>query len=184
MEQLYDMGLVKEVAMSNMTIPKFEAVLPKCRIKPFAHQMELHPAFQQNELLEYCKDRGIFPIGYCPIGSPNRPDRDKTPYDVTDTEMQEIVQIANAHGIHPVSVCLKWAAQKGIAPIPLSCSERNIKSNYGCVHSNPLTQAEMDLISKADKNCRLVKGHVFLWEGASDWRALWDESGIICDWND
>ena len=31
----------------------------------------------------------------------------------------------------------------------------------------------------ADENCRLVKGQVFLWPGATDWRALWDENGVI-----
>jgi alcohol dehydrogenase (NADP+) len=40
----------------------------------------------------------------------------------------------------------------------------------------------MDKIAKADKNCRLIKGQVFLWEGAPDWRALWDEDGVIAGW--
>lgn len=184
MEQLHDMGLVKHIGMSNMTIPKFEEVLPKCRIKPFAHEMELHPSFQQPELFEYSVAHDMIPIGYCPVGSPNRPERDKTADDVVDTQMPEIVEIANAHGIHPVSVCLKWAVQKGIVPIPFSSREENIKSNYNCIYSDPLTEEEMESIRKADKNCRLVKGHVFLWEGAKDWYSLWDEDGKICGWND
>lgn len=183
MEQLHDMGLVKNIGMSNMTIPKFEAVLPKCRIKPFAHEMELHPAFQQPELLNYCVERDILPIGYCPIGSPNRPERDKMPNDVVDTEMPEIVAVAKAHGIHPVNVCLKWAVQKGIVPIPFSCNQKNIRNNFECIFKDPLTDEEIALIKSADKNCRLVKGHVFLWNGASDWRALWDEDGKISGWN-
>ena len=32
----------------------------------------------------------------------------------------------------------------------------------------------MALLDKADKNCRLIKGQVFLWPGATDWRELWD----------
>ena len=53
MERLYDMGLVRNLGMSNMTIPKLEAVLPLCRIKPTLIEMELHPAFQQPELFAY-----------------------------------------------------------------------------------------------------------------------------------
>ena len=43
----------------------------------------------------------------------------------------------------------------------------------------PLTEEEMDKIRKADKNCRLIKGQVFLWEGASGWEDLWDLDGKI-----
>ena len=44
---------------------------------------------------------------------------------------------------------------------------------------DPLTQEEMAAIAALDCNNRLVKGHVFLWEGAKDWHALWDEDGVI-----
>ena len=182
MEKLCDMGLVKNIGMSNMTIPKLEAVLPLCRIKPAVHEFEMHPAFQQDELFDYCVKKNIQPIGYCPIGSPNRPKRDKTPEDIAATEMPEIVEIAKAHNLHPAHVCIKWAFQRGQIPIPFSVN--NYKSNLECISSEPLTADEMQKIKKADKNCRLIKGQVFLWEGASNWHSLWDENGKICGWND
>ena len=178
-ERLVDMGLVKPIGMSNMTIPKLEAVLPQCRIKPAAIEMELHPSFQQPELFEYCIERNILPIGFSPIGSPSRPERDRTEDDVVDVEMPEIVSIAKAHNVHPAIICLKWAVQRGQVPIPFSVKEKNYMANLRCVTEDPLTDEEMELISKADKNCRLIKGHVFLWEGAKDWRDLWDLDGTI-----
>ena len=42
-----------------------------------------------------------------------------------------------------------------------------------------LTVEEMEMIRKADKNCRLIKGQVFLWPGATDWQDLWDVDGEI-----
>jgi len=182
MERLYDMGLVKSIGMSNMTIPKLEAVLPLCRIKPAAHEFEIHPAFQQEELYNYCVERDITPIGYCPIGSPGRPERDRTPEDIAATEMPEIVEIAKAHNIHPALVCIKWAYQRGQIPIPFSVN--NYKSNLECILSDPLTADEMEKIRKADKNCRLIKGQVLIWPGAKGWQSLWDEDGFICGWND
>ena len=184
MERLYDMGLVRSIGMSNMTIPKLEAVLPQCRIKPMVVEAELHPAFQQDRLYNYCIDKGIQPIGFCPIGSPTRPERDKTPDDIAATQMQEIVEIAKAHNVHPAIICLKWAVQRGQIPIPFSVYENEYESNLNCMLSDPLTQEEMEKIKKADKNCRLIKGQVFLWEGASDWRVLWDENGKISGWKD
>ena len=45
--------------------------------------------------------------------------------------------------------------------------------------SGKLTEEEMDMIRRADKNCRLVKGQVFLWPGAKGWEDLWDVDGTI-----
>ena len=178
-ERLVDMGLVKYIGMSSMTIPKLEAVLPLCRIKPAAIEMELHPSFQQQKLFDYILARDIQPIGFCPIGSPTRPDRDKTPDDVVDIQMPEVVEIAKAHGVHPAVICIKWAAQRGQTPIPFSVYENEYTSNLKCVTEDPLTQAEMESIRLADKNCRLIKGQVFLWPNANDWHDLWDENGVI-----
>ena len=33
---------------------------------------------------------------------------------------------------------------------------------------------EMELLKKAERGCRLVKGQVFLWPGATDWKQLWE----------
>lgn len=179
MERLHHMGLARHVCMSNMTIPKLEAVLPLCEVKPSLIEMELHPGFQQPELFSYCTQRGIVPISFCPIGSPNRPQRDKTPDDVADTEMPEIVSIASNRNIHPALVCLKWAVQRGQIPIPFSVHEENYVKNLRCVTENPLTDEEMAAIGAADKNCRLIKGQVFLWPGAKGWEDLWDLDGEI-----
>lgn len=178
-EELVRMGLVKHIGMSNMTIPKLEAVLPLCEIQPAALEMELHPSFQQPELFDYAVKHEIQPIGYCPIGSPSRPERDRTAEDVADTQMPEIVEIAEAHHVHPVVICLKWAVQRGQIPIPFSVKEPQYISNLQCAAEDPLTDAEMERIRLADKNCRLIKGQVFLWKGARSWEDLWDLDGTI-----
>ena len=178
-ERLVDMGLVKHIGMSSMTIPKLEAVLPLCRIKPAAIEMELHPSFQQQRLFDYIRARDIQPIGFCPIGSPTRPDRDKTPDDIVDIQMPEVVEIAKAHGVHPAVICIKWAVQRGQTPIPFSIYENEYLSNLRCVIEDPLTESEMESIRLADKDCRLIKGQVFLWPGSKDWHDLWDEDGTI-----
>ena len=179
MERLHGMGLVKNLGLSNMTIPKLEATLPRMRVKPTLIEMELHPSFQQAALFAYCVERGIQPIGYSPIGSPSRPERDKTPEDITDIEMPELLAIANARGIHPASVCLKWAVQRGQIPIPFSVKKEQYRSNLRAVTEDPLTEDEMSAIRSLDRNCRLIKGQVFLWPGSTSWEDLWDLTGAI-----
>lgn len=182
MEWLKKNGYVKEIAMSNMTIPKFEAVLPLCNIKPYAHEMELHPSFQQKELYNYCVSHGMKIIAYCPLGSPNRPERDRTPDDIADTEIPIIKSIAASHACHPAEVCLAWAMQCGHTPIPFASRKENIIKNYNVNNTVVLSDKEMQSISTVDCDNRLVKGHVFLWNGAADWHDLWDESGKLEQW--
>lgn len=179
MERLVDMGLVKHIGFSNMTIPKMEAVLPLCRIKPAAIEMELHPCFQQQELMEYCLERGMAVVGYCPLGSPQRPERDILPEDIADMEEPELKKIAEAHGVHPALICLKWAYQRGTTPIPFSVKEKNYVANLKSIMEDPLTDEEMEIIKGLEKGNRLVKGQVFLWEGAKGWEDLWDLDGTI-----
>ena len=174
-EELVDKGLVRYIGMSNMTIPKLEAVLPLCRIKPAALEMELHPSFQQPELFAYAVQHGIQPIGFCPLGSPSRPERDRTQGDVADMQLPAVAAAARAHQVHPAVICLKWAVQRGQIPIPFSVKEPQYISNLKSVTEDPLTEEEMEAIRLEDKNCRLVKGQVFLWEGAKGWEDLWDE---------
>lgn len=181
-EELVEKGLVRYIGMSNMTIPKLEAVLPLCKVKPAALEMELHPSFQQHELFDYAVERDILPIGYCPIGSPSRPERDRTAEDVVDGELPSVAAAAKAHQIHPAVVCLKWAVQRGQVPIPFSVKEPQYQSNLACVLEDPLTEEEMEAIRKDDKGCRLVKGQVFLWEDANGWEDLWDVDGSNATW--
>ncbi len=182
MEELFKLGVVKHLGMSNMTITKLKAVLPLCQIMPSVIEMELHPSFQQSELVEYCKSQGIAVIGFCPIGSPTRPDRDKSPDDVNDMQMEEVVAAAKAHNVHPAVICLKWAFANGHTPIPFSVYEAEYESNLRACVEDPLTEAEYQAIKNADKNCRFIKGQVFLWEGANDWDDLWDIDGTTATW--
>ena len=179
MEQLVDEGLVRHIGTSNMTVPKLEALLPETRIRPAANQLELHPHFQQPALFEYLQDQGIAPVGYCPIGSPARPERDRTAEDTVDIEDPTLRAIAAAHDLHPATLCVKWAAQRGQTPIPFSTRRANLLANLRALTTPALTADEMAAIAAVDRNCRLIKGQVFLWEGASGWQDLWDDDPLV-----
>jgi len=178
-EVLHEKGLIRNIGISNMTIPKLEAVLPLLKIKPAACEMEIHPCFQQQELYDYLTAHDIQPIGFMPIGSPTRPERDMMPEDVADIKLPKMQAIAKAHGVHPAVIALKWAIGRGQIPIPFSVKEAEYVSNLKCTTEDPLTEEEMKTIAALERNNRLVKGQVFLWEHAKDWHDLWDEDGVI-----
>ena len=179
MERLVELGLVRHIGTSNTTIPKLKLLLRDAAIKPACNEMELHPHFQQPELFKFVIDNGIVPIGFSPIGSPTRPDRDKTDTDTVDIEDPVIVRISQRLQVHPAVVCVKWAVQRGQIPIPFSIRRHEYLSNLQSAVSEPLTNAEMAELATVDKNCRLIKGQVFLWSGAASWEDLWDLDGRI-----
>lgn len=183
LEALHDQGLVRHLGTSNVTIPKLELILRDARVLPALNEMELHPCFQQGELFRYCLDHGLQPVGYSPLGSPARPVRDRTPEDLADTEQPAVVQAAEAHGVHPALVCLKWAVQRGQVPIPFSVKRNQYLANLRAVTQDPLTPAEIESLRGAERNNRLIKGHVFLWPGSGSWLDLWDVDGTIPSWH-
>jgi alcohol dehydrogenase (NADP+) len=179
MEELTERGLVRHIGTSNMTIPKLKMVLGDARIKPAVNEMELHPHFQQPELFGFVRASGMVPIGFCPIGSPTRPDRDKTETDTVDIQDPVIARIAGRLNVHPAVVCVKWAVQRGQVPIPFSIYRNEYLANLRAAASEPLTDAEMKEIADIDKNCRLIKGQVFLWKDGQSWEDLWDPGGQV-----
>ena len=179
LEELVAIGLVRHIGTSNMTIPKLRLVLRDARIKPACNEMELHPHFQQPELFQFVIDNDMVPIGFSPIGSPARPDRDRSESDTADIEDPVIVKIAQRLNVHPAVVCVKWAVQRGQIPIPFSVNRRNYLGNLRAVVTDPLTAEEMEAISRIDRNCRLIKGDVFLWKDNQTSEDLWDVKGEI-----
>jgi diketogulonate reductase-like aldo/keto reductase len=177
MEELVDMSLVRHIGTSNMTVPKLQLVLRDAHIKPAVNEMELHPHFQQPELFRFAIENGIQPVGYCPVGSPGRPERDRTPEDTAPAGDPVVLRIAERHGIHPATVCIKWAVQRGQTPIPFSL--HHYRENLEGVAGDPLTDEEMRDIAGVDRNCRLIKGQVFLWKEGQTWEDLWDMNGEI-----
>ena len=65
------------------------------------------------------------------------------------------------------------------ANIPQSANRRNYTANLQGVVGEPLTEEDMRAIAGIDRNCRLIKGQVFLWKDNQSWQDLWDVNGVI-----
>ena len=179
LERLVSDGLVRNIGTSNMTIPKLRLLLRDASIKPIVNEMELHPHFQQPELLHFVVANGIVPVGYSPLGSPSRPERDRMPDDTVDMEDPVVLDIAKRTGLTRAGVCIKWGIQRGHVVIPFSVKRDQYLDNLRTAVSPPLTDADMAALAGIDRNCRLVKGQVFLWRDGQDWEDLWDLGGAI-----
>lgn len=178
MEKLVEIGLVKSIGTSNMTKYKMNLLLRDCKIKPVVDQCELHVHFQQTDLFNYFQENNILPVGYCPVGRPNRPGDKQSKDDTVDMEDPVIVNIAKRLGIHPAEVCILWIIKRGSVAIPFSAKREQYERTITAVKrlNETLTDDDMQQIAQINKNNRIVKAEPLLWEGAKDWHDLWDEN--------
>lgn len=181
LEDLVDEGLVRHAGLSNVTVAKLDLILRDARMQPSLCEVEHHPTLQQGELFQRLVDQQIQVVGYSPLGSPSRPERDRTPDDVVDLDSPAVVAIAERRGVSPAQVCIAWAMSRGVIPIPFSVKEHQLRELFDATRL-VLTPEEQDALRGADRNNRLIKGHVFLWEGAGSWLDLWDVDGTIPGW--
>ena len=68
MEKLVDDGLVKSIGISNFSCKKIDALLEYARIKPVAVQVEVHPYFRNQKLMDHCKAK-VWHSSYASIPS-------------------------------------------------------------------------------------------------------------------
>ena len=68
-------GSREDVGISNFSVVKTERLLKTARILPAVNQVECHPYFQQRELVQYCRSKGIVVESYASLGRPTSPEK-------------------------------------------------------------------------------------------------------------
>jgi len=192
MTELKKMGLVKNIGTSNQTQKTMELLLRDTNDfnRPVYNQMELHPLFQQKELVKYFIENNIVPSGFMSLGSPRRPGRDRFAEHQADMHHPIIQKIAKERGMTPPEVCLAWAHQRENSKVGyVSMAEKSewIKSNLEASTRNALSLEQMialegdgsDENPGINANNRLIWGQVFFWPEA---HLLGHERDVL--WND
>jgi len=140
MEELVEMGKVRSIGVSNFTVKRFEEVhFPAGLSTPVVNQVELHPYFQQPELVRYCKSKGIRMMAYSPLAR---------------SEIEpaaELLEIAKKVGCTPAQVMLCWGLQRGFIILPKSRNHGRMRENLA-VASLELTDEQMETINGLDRN--------------------------------
>ena len=73
MEKLLKTGKVKAIGVCNYSLKFLEELLPQVSIVPAVNQIENHPSLPQQEIVDYCKSKGIHITAYSPLGSTGGP---------------------------------------------------------------------------------------------------------------
>ena len=137
MEELVDAGKVRRLGLSNFLPHHLKNILENCRIKPVVDQMELHPGYSQEAAVAYCKENGVQPIAWSPLG------RGRENATIGN---EILVKLAAKYGKSVQQINLRFLLQKDILVIPKATSETHIKANLE-IFDFTLTDDEVSMLS-------------------------------------
>ncbi|MGW4685632.1 aldo/keto reductase [Streptomyces sp. NPDC004244] len=128
LEKLLADGKVRAIGVSNFMVDHLTTLLDATSVVPAVNQLEIHPYFQQREVLDFDDQHHILNQAWSPIGG-------ITFYPGYGEDRRSVLQdpavtrIAETHGKSPAQVLLRWGLQQGRSVIPKSTKHHRIAEN-------------------------------------------------------
>ena len=119
LEELYDQGKIRALGCSNFLPHHLENLLVNARVKPAVDQLEIHPGYSQEAAVAYCLEQGIRPMAWAPLGR----------FKENPVVNGALEQMEKKYKKSVAQICLRFALEKGIIPIPKASSPEHMKSN-------------------------------------------------------
>ena len=142
MEQYVEAGKIRSLGLSNWYVEELTEFLPQVTIIPALVQNEIHPYYQEQDVVPFIQDKGIVVQCWYPLGG-----RGYTAELLGDDTIQTI---AAAHGVSAAQVILRWDLQRGIVVIPGSSNPEHIRENLD-LFGFELSEEEMRQIAALDR---------------------------------
>ena len=133
MEELYKEGKIRAIGLSNFFPHHIMNILEHCEVRPMVNQIEFHPGYAQEATVRYCQENGIQVQAWSPIGRGR----------VLEDEMMK--ELAEKYQVSVAQICLRYALQKGVIPLPKASSEDRMKQNQELFHFE-ITDEDMSRI--------------------------------------
>ena len=143
MEQAVADGKIRSIGLSNWYVEELEEFLPQVNITPALVQNEIHPYYQEQDVVPYIQSLGIVTQGWYPFGG-----RGHTAELLGDPV---ISAIAEDHSVTSAQVILRWNLQRGVVAIPGSSNPDHIRENLD-LFGFELTEDEMAQIAALNRN--------------------------------
>jgi len=150
MEDLQTKGLTKSIGVSNYNVQTLNDLLNYAKISPVVNQVERHPYFPQNELLDFCTQNKVFLTAYCSLGSRGFEQRTKDANVVDLVDNPVIKGIASQYGKTTAQVLLRWSVDTNVMCIPKSSNHSRIKENFD-IFDFKLNEKDLQSINELGK---------------------------------
>lgn len=138
MQAVVKAGQARAIAVSNWQIRDLQQVFDALGVFPSALEVEVHPYWHEDQLLDFCIAHNITIINYAPLAvSPS--------HGLLDDPA--IITVASAHGVTPAQAALRWGLQRtrGVV-IPRSANATHMRDNLD-VFGFELTDMEMSALA-------------------------------------
>ena len=116
-EEIYKEGKAKAIGVSNFLNHHMQNILDNCEVVPMVNQIEFHPGYIQKDIVDFDKERGIVVEAWSPLG------RERVFKD------ELLNELAEKYGKSVAQICLAFALQMGVVPLPKSSSVERMKQN-------------------------------------------------------
>lgn len=116
-ERMYKDGKIRAIGVSNYQQKHLEALMDMCEIKPMVNQLEFHPGYTQIDNCRWAQENGMLVEAWSPLGSGAV---------LADKSLNEM---AAKYGKSVAQLCVRFALQCGILPLPKSTKPERIAAN-------------------------------------------------------
>ena len=137
--EIRDQGLTRSIGVSNHLPEHLDRLVEATGVVPAVDQIELHPALQQRDVLEWAAAHGTLIESWGPLGQGKYP----------LFENPAVAGAAAAHEVTPAQVVIRWHLQRGFIVFPKSSSPERQAQNFD-VLGFELTDAEVAAIDALD----------------------------------
>ena len=117
MEAIYRAGKARAIGVSNFLPQHLEPLLTTAEIVPMVNQIEFRPGYPQIECAIWCREHGIVPEAWRPLGAGAA---------LTGELMKEL---SAKYGKTPAQICLRWVLQHGLVPLVKSANPVRMREN-------------------------------------------------------
>ena len=131
-------GRAHSIGVSNFQIAHLERLVAESDTVPAVNQIELHPYFQNREVVAYGREQGIVTEAWAPIAQGK----------VLDDPV--LIEIAERYGKSVAQVVLRWQIQQGNIVFPKSVTPERIQENIA-IFDFELEQADVETIDGLDR---------------------------------
>ncbi len=141
MEKLYKDGRIRSIGVSNFQPHHLDDLLADAEVVPAVNQVEFHPLLTQNELLNYCAQKGIQVEAWSPLARGL----------LFDNEV--VKGLGDKYGKSPAQILLRWVLDKGVVVLTRSVKESRIVENAD-LFDFTLTPEDVTALEALNKNER------------------------------
>ena len=140
------LGLIRSIGVSNFEPEHLDKIIDETGVTPAINQIEIHPYWVQERMVEADKERGILTEAWSPLGRGSDALKEAV-----------ITELAGKYGKTSAQIILRWHAQRGIIPIPKSRNLQHQRENLA-IFDFELTQTEIERINLLEKADGRIEG--------------------------